>query len=262
MTRPASPALRHDAPAYHPFDGRAPLEVGPPPDRPTFWTRALADPPSRYGERVRWRGEEAWRFFDPTRSKLAAALCRGLPENPFTPGLDVLYLGASTGTTVSHVADLVGPQGRVFAVEMSVRVLPRLLLLARDYPNVHPILADARDPGEYSGDVPEVGVIYQDVSQPEQLRIARENAALFLRPGGGFLLALKRASLFGNAPERGADVALGPSFRLCSRVALEPFYREHSFLAFRSGEGGPREGATRLPGQGRPLRGRRLSPPR
>ncbi len=236
MTQRYVPEEREGPSGYRPFGGAAPLEVGPPPERPTFWTRALGDPPSRYGERIRWRGDEAWRFFDPTRSKLAAALCRGLPETPFTPGEDVLYLGASTGTTVSHVADLVGPEGRVFAVELSPRVLPRLLLLAREYPNVHPILADVRAPASYFGDIPQVSVIYQDVSQPEQLAIAQENARLFLRSGGWILLALKRASLFGKAAERGPDVGLGPGFRVAYRTGLEPFHREHAFLAFRYGE--------------------------
>jgi fibrillarin-like pre-rRNA processing protein len=253
-----APSPRRGPPSseYHRFDAATLLEVGPPPERPTFWTRGLGDPPSRYAERIRWRGEEAWRFFDPTRSKLAAALCRGLPEVPFVPGQDVLYLGASTGTTASHVADLVGPGGRVFAVELSARVLPRLLLLAREYPNVHPILADARDPASYFGDVPEVPVIYQDVAQPDQVGIARENARLFLRPGGWFLLALKRASLFGKAAERAPGMDLGPGFRAVFRTGLEPFHRDHTFLVFRYGDG-----PSPSPGRGPPSKSVRRAEP-
>ena len=37
------------------------------------------------------------------------------------PGSKVLYLGAASGTTVSHVADLVGEEGLVYAVEFSHR---------------------------------------------------------------------------------------------------------------------------------------------
>ena len=37
------------------------------------------------------------------------------------PGSKVLYLGAASGTTVSHVADIVGPEGMVYAVEFSHR---------------------------------------------------------------------------------------------------------------------------------------------
>jgi fibrillarin-like rRNA methylase len=35
--------------------------------------------------------------------------------------LQVLYLGAASGTTVSHVSDVVGPEGMVYAVEFSHR---------------------------------------------------------------------------------------------------------------------------------------------
>ena len=37
------------------------------------------------------------------------------------PGSKVLYLGAASGTSVSHVADIVGPTGAVYAVEFSHR---------------------------------------------------------------------------------------------------------------------------------------------
>ena len=33
----------------------------------------------------------------------------------------MLYLGAASGTTVSHVSDVVGPEGMVYAVEFSHR---------------------------------------------------------------------------------------------------------------------------------------------
>jgi len=37
------------------------------------------------------------------------------------PGSKVLYLGAASGTTVSHVSDIVGKDGIVYAVEFSHR---------------------------------------------------------------------------------------------------------------------------------------------
>ena len=46
-----------------------------------------------------------------------------------TPGLQVLYLGAASGTSVSHVSDIVGPSGSVYAVEFSHRSGAHLLLL-------------------------------------------------------------------------------------------------------------------------------------
>src|SRR5262245_13624932 len=76
---------------------------------------------SLYGERlINVHGHE-FRLWDPVRSKLAAALTKGL-DIDFKPNTRVLYLGASTGTTVSHISDIVGINGRIFAVESSSRV--------------------------------------------------------------------------------------------------------------------------------------------
>jgi len=62
-----------------------------------------------------------YRVWNPFRSKLAAAIVGGIENIYIKPGSKVLYLGAASGTTVSHVADLVGPEGVVYAVEFSKR---------------------------------------------------------------------------------------------------------------------------------------------
>ena len=62
-----------------------------------------------------------YRVWNPFRSKLAAGILGGLDDIFVKPGAKVLYLGAASGTSVSHVADIVGPQGIVFAVEFSDR---------------------------------------------------------------------------------------------------------------------------------------------
>lgn len=49
-----------------------------------------------------------------SRSKLAAGILGGLEQIYMKPGSKVLYLGAASGTSVSHVADIVGPTGAVF----------------------------------------------------------------------------------------------------------------------------------------------------
>lgn len=50
-----------------------------------------------------------YRVWNPFRSKLAAAILGGVDQIYMGPGSKVLYLGAASGTTVSHVADIVGP---------------------------------------------------------------------------------------------------------------------------------------------------------
>jgi fibrillarin-like rRNA methylase len=80
-----------------------------------------------YGEKLVKLDDEEYRIWDPFRSKLAAAMRKGLRDFPLNYGDKVLYLGASTGTTVSHVSDLIGNKGLVFAVEPAVRVARELI---------------------------------------------------------------------------------------------------------------------------------------
>ena len=48
-------------------------------------------------------------MWNPFRSKLAAAILGGVDQIHMPVGSKVLYLGAASGTTVSHVSDIVGP---------------------------------------------------------------------------------------------------------------------------------------------------------
>ena len=70
-----------------------------------------------YKEKLIIKKGVEYRLWDPFRSKLAASIMNELEEFPFENKSKVLYLGASTGTTVSHVSDIVGPSGIVFSVE-------------------------------------------------------------------------------------------------------------------------------------------------
>src|SRR5437660_11407087 len=84
-------------------------------------TRSLARGENVYGEEIVKVGDEEYRVWDPFRSKLAAAILKGLGKIPFAKKLKVLYLGTASGTTVSHVRDIVCPQGKVFCVEFAQR---------------------------------------------------------------------------------------------------------------------------------------------
>lgn len=227
-------------------------------DRRVPATEALGTPPEVYGERVISVPPGWWRRWDPYRSKLSAALVRGFLGPLPRPNERWLYLGAATGTTTSHVADLVGPEGAVYAVEMSPRPFARLLRLAERYPNLLPILGDARRPEEYAAWVPPVDGVYSDVAQPDQVRIARQNADLFLREGRPLLLVLKLSSIArGRSPESLVEQALGelrPFRAIGPPLTLEPFHRQHRFLAARgpaSHDGRPAGRGARPPPHGR-----------
>ncbi|EHK96634.1 putative rRNA 2'-O-methyltransferase fibrillarin [Glarea lozoyensis 74030] len=141
-----------------------------------------------------------YRVWNPFRSKLAAGVLGGLDEIFIKPGSKVLYLGAASGTSVSHVADIVGPTGTVFAVEFSHRSGRDLINMATHRTNVIPIIEDARHPLRYRMLVSMVDVIFADVAQPDQARIVGLNAHLFLKIGGGVVISIKANCIDSTAP--------------------------------------------------------------
>jgi rRNA 2'-O-methyltransferase fibrillarin len=132
-----------------------------------------------------------YRVWNPFRSKLAAGILGGLENIYIKPGAKVLYLGAASGTSVSHVADIVGPTGTVFAVEFSHRSGRDLINMATHRTNVIPIIEDARHPLRYRMLVSMVDVIFADVAQPDQARIVGLNAHMYLKEKGGVLISVK-----------------------------------------------------------------------
>jgi fibrillarin-like pre-rRNA processing protein len=206
-------------------------------DRVELWTEAAGSLPSVYGERWVDHDGRTFRSFEPTRSKLSAAIVHGWTGDLPRPGDGWLYLGAASGTTASHVADLVGPSGRVYAVEKSVRPFARLLRLSERWPGLGPVLADAGEPEEYFDLVPEVDGIYADIAQPHQVEIVTRNAATFLRTGGSVLIALKTSSMGRDRSPAGhlaaAERELEPLLDLAPSVRLDPFHRAHYLVGGR-----------------------------
>ncbi|MDZ7850582.1 MAG: fibrillarin-like rRNA/tRNA 2'-O-methyltransferase [Halodesulfurarchaeum sp.] len=139
-----------------------------------------------YGEPTK----DDWRRWDPNRSKLGAMLELKI-ETGLEHGDGVLYLGAATGTTVSHVADFAGP---IYAVEFAPRPMRDLVSVAETRSNLFPLLADARKPTTYGHVVEaDLDVLIQDVATTEQARVANRNAR-FLARDGTLLLAIKARS--------------------------------------------------------------------
>jgi fibrillarin-like rRNA methylase len=223
-------------------------------DRTELWTETVGREPPVYGERWTESDGRPYRSFEPARSKISAAIVKGWREPLPAPGEVWLYLGAASGTTASHVADLVGPTGRVYAVERSLRPFSRLLALAERWPNLLPILGDARDPTAYAGLVPPVQGVYADIAQADQVEILKVNATLLLEgESGRMLLALKTASMGrdSSAPEHvhRAEEALKDLFDLEPSVRLDPFHRGHYLLGgvVRSRRAGPTASTTLRP---------------
>lgn len=189
-----------------------------------------------YGEKlVKYDGEE-YRVWDPFRSKLAGALHNGLTDLPVMNKSKVLYIGASTGTTVSHISDIIGSNGIIFAVESSSRVGRELLEnLASKRENIVPILEDARKPRSYFSVFGTVDVMYCDIAQPDQTEIAMANCVVYLKPNGVLLLVVKTRSI---------NVLLNPKtviaqeakklqnnrFSIKQIIDLKPFDKDHALI--------------------------------
>jgi len=202
-------------------------------------TRNLAPGIKVYGEMLIQHEGVELRIWDAYRSKLAAAFMKGLKTSPLKEGLRVLYLGAASGTTCSHVSDIVGHRGRVYGVEFSPRVMREFLeRVAKHRENVIPILADARFPAEYAHVMEEVDIIYQDVAQPYQSKILIDNADFYLKKGGWAFLAIKARSIdVTKEPsedyKREMEILKEGGFEIVHVVHLEPYDVDHAMILAR-----------------------------
>jgi fibrillarin-like pre-rRNA processing protein len=199
-------------------------------------TKNLATGTSVYGERLVKFGRDEYRLWDPFRSKFAAAILKGLGTIPILPNHKVLYLGAASGTTASHISDIVGEEGHVYCVEFASRSLRELVnnVCVFRY-NMSPILADARLPETYLRMVQLVDSIYCDVAQPEQARILADNADMFLSNEGWVMLAIKAQSIDVTKDpsvvyQNEIDVLESRGFRVSEVVGLEPYDKAHAMV--------------------------------
>jgi len=190
-----------------------------------------------YGERViKFNGEE-YRVWNPNRSKLGAAILNGLRHFPIKPGSTVLYLGIASGTTASHVSDIVGWEGKIFGIEFSPRVLRELVPIVEERRNIVPILGDATKPIGYRALVTKVDVIFEDVAQPTQAEILIDNARVFLKEGGYGILSVKSRSIdVTKEPEQvfnEVEKELASYFKVVERLSLEPYEKDHALFVVK-----------------------------
>lgn len=176
----------------HKFNGLYYVQKG---KKTVYLTKSLDPGKSVYGEEIHRAGGEEYREWDPIRSKIGAAISKGVSQLGVYPGNIVLYLGASTGTTVSHISDLVGSDGFVFALDFAPRTTKELVFLCESRPNVAPILASATQVKEFAHLIAQPDVIIQDIAQREQAETFVKNCDAFLKKGGFGILSVKARSI-------------------------------------------------------------------
>ena len=214
-------------------------------DKPIFWiktegerklaTENLVPGNQVYKEKLIIKKGTEYRLWDPFRSKLAAAIMNNLEVFPFENKTKVLYLGASTGTTVSHISDIVGPSGIVFGVEHASRVARDFLdRVASHRANIIPILQDARKPKEYFSVFGKVDIVYVDIAQPDQTKIAIDNCTMYLRKKGYFFLVIKTRSIdVTKSPKKIVEEEtekLREDFEILQSIDLYPYDKDHAIV--------------------------------
>lgn len=195
---------------------------------------ASAEPGRRvHGERLVSEGGVEYREWPPERSKLSAYIRCGGRLFPFKRGTGVLYLGAASGTTASHVSDAV-PGGRVVCVEFSPRSFRDLVRTASGRPNMIPVLADATEPSGYAMFAEGVDVVYSDVAQKRQADILADNMEMCGAMHGMVCIKARSEDVAAD-PEavfRRSEARLRErGLRIVDARSLEPYEMAHEMIA-------------------------------
>ena len=188
-----------------------------------------------YNEKLVQSKEIEYRIWNPFRSKLAAAIMNDLKNFPFNQKSDVLYLGVSTGTTISHISDIVNQGGTIFGIEHASRVARDFLdRVASHRKNIVPIIQDARRPEEFFSVYKKVDIVYVDIAQPDQTNIAIENCRLYLKSGGYLFLVIKTRSIdVVKDPKmviKDEIKKLGTLFQIKQTIDLHPYDKDHAMV--------------------------------
>ena len=188
-----------------------------------------------YKEKLVLKKGIEYRVWDPFRSKLAASIMKDLEEFPFQEKSSVLYLGVSTGTTISHISDIVGPKGIIFGVEHSSRVARDFLdRVVSHRKNIIPIIQDARRPQDYFSVYNKMDIVYSDIAQPDQTEIAISNCKLYLKNNGYLFLVIKTRSIdVTQPPKKIIDEELKKlrtNFEILQQIDLYPYDKDHAMI--------------------------------
>jgi len=186
-----------------------------------------------YNEKIkRIKGVE-YRSWNPYRSKFSSALINGI-EIEIKDNYNILYLGAATGTTVSHFSDIL-TNGTIYAVENSPVSMKKLLELTKIRKNIVPIFNDAFHPDRYITIVPKVDLIYQDISQRNQAEIFNVNIEKYLKPEQKAIIMVKARSIDVSLPPKKAIQKVithleEKHVKIIDNINLAPYEKDHAAI--------------------------------
>lgn len=188
-----------------------------------------------YGENLIELDGKEYRRWVEKRSKVGAAIQNGM-DIDLRPDMNVLYLGAASGTTVSHFSDILN-EGLVVGVEYSDTVIKGLVELAERRDNIAPVLGNARNPEEYEKYLSEYDYVFQDISQQDQAEIFLKNCRKYLGQDGVGLLAIKARSISDSRPREDifeeVKQKVAKEYEIVEEVELDPYEKDHLVIKVR-----------------------------
>ena len=215
-------------------------------------TRNLIRGNKFYNEKIVFSNGHEYRVWTPYRSKLAAAILNGIEILPIIEKSRVLYLGTSAVITLSHISDIIGTEGVVYAIEHlqeNAKELTEKLVSKRD--NIKPIIMDMTKPSQYETIDGKVDVVYVDIEQPKEVEIALLNCKMHLQVGGYLLFIVKtrlvdeyqgkkfivndKKELVNTIEEINIKKyttmdSLKVNFEIIQQISLSDFFKEHSLI--------------------------------
>jgi len=188
-----------------------------------------------YGERLVMYDGAEYRQWDPNRSKLAAYLLLSNKSCDIQTDDVVLYLGASTGTTVSHISDIV-THGRIFAIEISKRIFRKLMANVAPRKNILPMIGDARDEDLMEGILDKADYAYCDIAQPDQVKIFLTNMHQYHCRSGMLMLKCRSIDVSSNPSsvlEESIEKIRGKGFNPMDPVDISYYDKDHYAILVR-----------------------------
>jgi fibrillarin-like pre-rRNA processing protein len=180
---------------------------------------------------------KTYRHWQPFRSKPSAMILKGCSRFPFRENSKVLYLGAGNGTTASFLADICC-KGKLFCLEFSKRPYRDLMAMAEKRGNVFPMLGDANHPERYDFIVDsDVSILYQDISQRNQVEIFLRNMEHFSEIDRGILMLKARSVDVTKKPsqifEQARKEIEGADYEVLEMVNLSPHIKDHVAMSVK-----------------------------
>jgi len=180
-----------------------------------------------YNEKILKKSGKEYRSWNPYRSKMAGAILKGA-EAPIKKDSRILYLGVANGTTASHFSDI-ALNGMIYGVEISFRAMKDFIKLCKKRYNLIPIIADANKPEMYEAIVENVDLIYQDISQRNQVQIFLKNMEKF-EPKNGIAMIKARSIDVAKKPNevfKEVEKKIEERYKIRKAIKLSPYAKDH-----------------------------------